>query len=121
MEVARRFAGSHQGQNVSSPRRLAEYGYVARIATECFYVLSDPAQGCQLVQQTEIGALRGRMGEEAERSEAVVERDQHDAVAREGGTIIVRLGTGAGVVATPVDPHHYRHCLLGTLCWGPDV
>ena len=49
-----------------------------------------------------------RMREEAEDAEAVVERDDDDALAGEGLAVVPRLGAGAGLEAAAVDPHHHR-------------
>ncbi len=75
--------------------RLAEHGDVVRVAAECGDVVPDPAQRGLLVHQTVVADLvvlgvDGRVGEEAEDVDAVVERDEDDAaVPDQRGRVVV--------------------------------
>src|SRR5215467_7385843 len=61
------------------------------------------------------------MGEEAEDGEAVIDGDQHDAVAGDAFAIEVGAGGGAAVVAAAVHPNHHRFAGAGGPVGRPDV
>ena len=106
-------AGRDQlGQHRQAAGRLARDGHVARVAAEPGDVALDPAQRRLLVHQPVVAGRAARPGgqrrvrEEAERAEPVVDRDDHRAVRRELGAVVV-----AGAVlleAAAVDPHQDR-------------
>src|SRR5215472_205708 len=106
----------HLGQHRQAAGRLARDGHVVRIAAEARDVALDPAQ-CRLLVHQPVVAGRAarpggerRVGEEAERAEAVVDRHDDGAGRRELGAVIV-----AGSVldeTSAVDPHQHGPAAL---------
>src|SRR5690606_14639166 len=87
--------------------RLAEQGYVVRIAVEGSNVVLNPAQGQLLVLQAEVGVAQGSVGQEAEGAEAVVQRDHDHAAFHQMPGIVARTTRTVDEGAT-MDPDHYR-------------
>ena len=116
-------------------RRLAEEGDVVRVATEDVDVLAHPVERGHLVGKTPVPGsgpllavepllpvlLECGMGEEAECTEAVVDRDEHHiAVACEHPAAVETSRPRAGEERAAVDPDHHRTA-LGVGGGGPDV
>ena len=96
-----------------------EQHHVVRVAAELGDVGLHPLQGLDLVQGAPVagGMLRIlgrdlRMGEEAERAHAVVERDQDHVLGRELLAVELRLGAPAFAEAAAEDPHAHRQLLV---------
>ncbi|MNQ79183.1 hypothetical protein D3C85_941170 [compost metagenome] len=91
-------------------------------------MVAHPFQGRDLIQQGLVAqglvgrspGAQGRMGEEAELAQAIVDADQHHAVACKGGAVVEGQGTSPHPVRSAVQPDHDRRrsCRLSR---GPDV
>ena len=84
-----------------------------RIAAESRDVASDPLQRRDQIQHAIVAgramlrfAAQFRMGEKAERVEAVVQGHHHDAVGGEPGSVIARLRARADDKSAAVNPDH---------------
>lgn len=115
-----------QREHAHRPRRLAGDRDVAGVAAERRDVALDPVQRRDLVEQAEVDraagvlALERRVREEAEVAEAIVDRDHHEALARERRAVVHRRRAVADAEAAAVDPHQDRRVRPGT-GRGPDV
>lgn len=86
-EEAPGFGGGEDAADDGRSGGLAEEGDVVRVTAERGDVLPDPAQRGNDVEQA---AVRGCAGgvEEPGDAQPVVEGDEDDAVAREGGAVV---------------------------------
>jgi hypothetical protein len=102
--------GGELGQDAEPARGLAEDGDAAGIAAEAGDVALDPAQRGLLVHQAVVArrAARlggeGRVGQEAERAQPVVDGDDDHALAHQRRRVIVVAL--AGHQRPAVNPHH---------------
>ena len=76
--------------------RFAEHGHIARVAPERGDLAAHPPEAGNHIMQSAVRGPApvgevGRRGEEAEGSDAVVERHDHGAPARERGAVVHRL------------------------------
>ena len=109
-------------KDAEAARGFAEDGHIRWIAAEEDDVVANPAKSQLLVHEAVIaggisigvavaigvGGFRGESGmrEKAQRTEAVVDGDDDDAVLHHGrGIVIIAL---AGDQSTAMDPHHHR-------------
>ena len=119
LEQALRFGVSCQGGGGDGAARLAGDRDAVRVAAEVCDVVADPAQGGELVREPEVGGPVVGLpvlaeGQVTERSDAVVEGDDHQvAVAREGLAGVDGQHPGARDEATTVDPD--QHGPLGVV------
>ncbi len=105
---------------------MSEDGYVVRVTAELCDVVPHPVERSDLVQQTIVAAravarFRAQrfMGEESQRPQAIIHRDEHDPVAGQGRSVedqVVRLACG---VRATVKPDHDR--CIGRVGSRPDV
>ena len=99
--------------------------HVVRVAAELADVVLHPAQRRLLVHQPVVAGRatrprrQRRVGEEAERAEPVVDRDDDGAVRRESGAVVV----AAALLGQPaaVDPHQHRQAIAATAARQPMV
>jgi hypothetical protein len=70
-------------------------------------VVAHPLQRGDLVEQAPVGGRALDVREPLD-AHAVVEGDQHDAVAREAGAVVLGKAGRADRVGAAVDPHHHR-------------
>ncbi len=91
--------------------RLAGDGHLLRVAAEAGDVVVHPPQRRLLVGQAVVAgfaiAAQRRMGQEAQRSQPVVDRDDDDVAPRGEPAGVVDVGAAVEEPA-PVDPHHDR-------------
>ena len=106
-------------------RGFAGDGHLPRIAAERGDVVADPSQRGLLVGQPVVahraGRTERRVGQETERTQPVVDRDDNDVAP--GGQPARVINVAAAVdEASPVNPHHHR-ALLVVLSAGrsPDI
>ncbi|MNS74777.1 hypothetical protein D3C72_1082610 [compost metagenome] len=91
-------------------------------------MVAHPFQRCDLIQQGLVaqglvgGGFRrqGRVGEEAELAQAIVDADQHHPVAGEGRAVIEGQGARPHAVRSAVQPDHDRR-RSGRLGGRPDI
>ncbi len=128
LEQALRQRRAHESADADGAGRLAEDGHVARVAAEGADVLLHPVQGRYLVQNAVVaaGVLRGlgregRVHQEAERAEPVVDADQHHARPGQRGAVVGLLGPAALVQAAAVHPDHHRAGGIPRPRGSPDV
>src|SRR6185437_8170692 len=70
-----------------------------------------------------MAGLRAQLGkrEKPKRPEAIIERDDHDALAGELVAQLIRVGAGTVLETPAVDPEHHRQVRTGCFFWRPDV
>ena len=112
LEQPSRAAGDQLGQDRQAAGRLACDGDVVRVAAEPADVVLHPAQRRLLVHQPVVARRAAgprsqrRVGQEPQHAEPVVDRDDHDAVGRQFGAVIVAAGVFRQRAA--MDPHQDR-------------
>src|SRR5215510_12971847 len=63
----------------------------------------------------------GRMRKKAEQPDTIVDRYQHDTLAREVLPVAHGVGTGTSDKTAARDPHHHREVFAPARCGCPDV
>lgn len=108
MKQPRRTIHPQQGSNAPGAGRLSEHRDTLGIATEGGDVVADPLQGGYLVEQATVVRCTLEMSE-AFGTHAIVEgHDDHAAVPREPGPVVLRQTRHADQIAATLDPHQHR-------------
>ena len=114
VEEAARERRGHQLVDAPRAGRLAEDGHARRVAPERRDVPLHPAEGGDLVQQAVVArrpvpglGAQQRVGEIAERAEAVVDGDQHHAALRQPRPVVGDVGAVADGQPAAVDPNQH--------------
>ena len=106
---------------VDAPRagRLAEDGHARRVAPERRDVPLDPAEGRDLVEEAVVArrpvpglGAQQRVGEIAERPEAVVDGDQHHAALGQPRPVVGDVGAVADGQPAAVNPDEHRRAVV---------
>ena len=106
------------GEHRHATGRLARNRHVLRIAAELLDVVPNPAQRRLLIHQAVVAGRatgpRGerRVGKEAKRAQAVVDRDDDDSGRREFRSVVVAAGVLGEAAA--VDPYEHRPLSVAT-------
>ena len=128
VEQAPRGRRDHQPGHDGPARRFAEDGDVLGVAAEGRDIGAHPFQRRGHVHQAIVrGRLarrplgrQGRMIEEAQTSQPIVQCDDHHAAPGQGGPIIQRRGARTVHHPAAMDPDHHRRRRTGA-GWPPDV
>ena len=127
--------GAHQGVHRHPARRDAEDRHPLRIAAEGRGVSLHPLESGHHVEHAVVrlgfaGGLglrgQGRMGEEAEHAQPVLDADHDDAPAREAGAAagsgsFAEAAVAAGEAAAVNPDHDRQRFVAGAIGWGPHV
>ncbi len=123
--------GARRTDEIADARRargIAVDGHPFRIAAEARNVLLHPFEGCGLIHQSVVtgGVAVGLFGEfgmreKAERTEAIVDGHDDDALLREGLAVGRGRCAGAAGVSAGVNPEQHGPFFGGRLRGGPDV
>ena len=137
LRLARRALNDRRAEQSYRPRRdqviahrhsaggFAGDGDLLRVTAECGDVVTDPAQRGLLVGQAVVadraGRTERRVSQETQRTQPVVDRDDHDVASGRQPARVVNVAAAVDEPAA-VDPHHHR-TFLAVLSAGrsPDV
>jgi hypothetical protein len=110
----------HHVHDPGGAGRLAEDRDAVRVAAERRDVAPDPAERRGHVEQAVVAGAgpagfggQLRMGHEPERPQPVVERDEHDALARQVAPHEDRIAARALLKRATVEPDHHRPARVG--------
>ena len=119
VEEAARERGRHQLVDAPRAGRLAEDGHARRVAAERRDVPLHPAEGGDLVEEAVVArrpvpglGAQQRVGEIAERSQAVVDGDQHHAPLGQPRAVVGDVGAVADRQPAAVDPDEHRGAVV---------
>ena len=119
VEEAARERRRHQLVDAPRAGRLAEDGHARRVAPERGDVPLDPAEGGDLVEEAVVArrpvpglGAQQRVGEIAERPEAVVDGHQHDAAPGQPRPVVGDVGAVADSQPAAVDPDQHGGAVI---------
>src|SRR5207253_2877036 len=118
---------SEQRADAARSGRLTEHRDAVGVAAECGDAFAYPFEGRDLIEDAGVARTGERAVEEIgeveepERTEAIVDRDDHEvAVDRELRAVVPGCVAGAPDERTAVDPNHHRAARV-VASRGPDV